>query len=176
MARLDEILQKLQNQPPWNVPRFRETAPGLGLFTPEPWYQVSGEIVYAVALRDADLETQIEELSAQIQFWGRMEGICERAVEWHERALRVWKGSRIKALKSPPEGEDLKGWKKPTDKEVEGAYRNEDEYQRLYSRIEEAREALTSTKWVREAFQVKSKMVDKYVRRSIDDGRPRVQA
>jgi hypothetical protein len=174
MPRLDEVLQKLQNQPPWNIPRFRE-AEG-GMYAPEPWYNVSGEIVYAVALRDADLETQIEELSAQIQFWGRMEAICERAVEWHERALRVWKGARIKELKSPPLGEDLKGWKRPTDKEVEGAYRNEDEYQRLYAKIDEAKEAATSTKFVREAFQIKAKMVDKYVRRSIDDGKPRVHA
>lgn len=173
MSRLDEILQKLQNQPPWNVPRFQQMEGGAIL--PQPWYNVTGDIVYAVALREADLETQIEELTAQIQFWGRMEALCERALEWHERALRVWKGHRFEMLKTMPVGEDLKGWKKPTDKEVEGIYRNEDDYQRLNCLIDEAREALTSTKYVREAFQVKAQLVKNYVRRSLHDGAPTVQ-
>lgn len=173
MSFLDEILQKLQNQPPWNIPRFQKNE--AGTYEPIPWYDVTGTIVFSVALRDADLETQIEELSAQVQFWGRMEAICERAVEWHERALRVWKGAQTIALKSPPVGEDLRGWKRPTDKEVEGAYRNRDEYQVLSEKIDEAREALISTKFVREAFQTKAQLAKQYVRRSIDDGAPRVQ-
>jgi hypothetical protein len=168
---LDEKLHKLQNQPPWNIPRFEEMG---GVYAPVPWYDVTGAIVFEVAIRDANLESQIEELSAQIQFWGRMEGVCERALEWHERKLRVWKGNQVRRLKTPPEGVDLKGWKKPTEKEVEGIYRNMPEYQELYDQIDRAKEALVSTKWVREAFQEKSKMVQKYVRRSIDDGRPRV--
>lgn len=171
--RLDEILHKLQNQPPWNVPRFQEGPEG-GPVVPQPWYDVTGNIVFAVALRDADLETQIEELSAQIQFWGRMEAVCERALEWHERQLRVWKGAIFERLKKPPPGEDLKGWKKPTDKEVEGIYRNDGHYQTLSTNVEAAREALTSTKFVREGFQIKAQMVKQYVRRSIDDGAPRV--
>lgn len=170
---LDEVLQKLQNQPAWNIPRFQEEEGG-GNVAPLPWYDVDGKIVYRVAIRDADLETQIEELSAQIQFWGRMEGICERAVQWHERRLRTWKGAQVLRLKAPPTGVDLKGWKKPTEKEVEGTYRNDPEYHVLQEHIERAKEALTSTKFVREAFQIKASLVQKYVRRSIDDGRPRV--
>lgn len=170
--RLDEILHKLQNQPAWNIPKFEEGEDGL--VSPQPWYDVGGSIVFAVALREADLETQIEELSAQIQFWGRMEGICERALEWHERKLRVWKGAIFERLKKPPLGEDLKGWKKPTDKEVEGIYRQDSDYTFLSSKVDEAREALTSTKYVREAFQIKAQMVKQYVRRSIDDGAPRM--
>lgn len=171
MSRLDEILQKLQNQPPWNIPRFEEVD---GRFTPMPWYDVTGAIVFTVAIRDADLETQIEELSAQIQFWGRLEGVCERAVQWHERRLRAWKGAQTARLKKRPDGEAAEGWKKPTDKEVEGTYRNMPEYEGLYDQVDRAKEAQTSTKWVREAFEHKAKMVQKYVRRSIDDGRPKL--
>jgi hypothetical protein len=170
--RLDEILQKLQSQPSWNIPIFQKDE--TGVLSPQAWYDVTGQIVFAVALREADLETQIEELSAQIQFWGRMEAVCERALEWHERKLRVWKGAIFERLKKPPLGEDLKGWKKPTDKEVEGIYRQDSDYTFLSSKVEEAREALTSTKFVREGFQIKAQMIKQYVRRSIDDGAPRM--
>ncbi len=174
MTTLDSILQKLQNQPPWDVQRFEEMSSGS--FVPVNWYAVDGAIAFSCSMREADLQTQIQEVTAQIQFWGRCEASCERVVQYAERQLRVWKAGRVLEMTAPPVGEDkVVGWKKPSIATMEATYRQASDYADLSQKIEIAREALTATKHVREAFQIKARMMQQYVRRSLDDGKPQLQ-
>jgi hypothetical protein len=162
MSNLMETLVKLVNQPDWNIYRFEERD---GQVRPEPWYPVTGAIAHVVAIRDADLETQVQEVASQVQFWGRMEALAERALQWEERQVRVWEAQRYMEAREPKGGD----WKKPTEAEIQASYRLHPDYDRMYTRVERAREALTSTRWVREAWVVKAQLMRLAVRRSADD-------
>lgn len=171
--RLDHLLQVLGNMPSWNIHRFEKRADGR--LRPIPWYEVTGaEIVNTVALREEDLNVQITSLSSQVAFWGRMVALCERATSWEERSYRVWRETqRLQLFEDLIETTDGKGetkWKKRTVAQVDAAFRTLPEYGDHYDRIDRAKEALTATKAVAEAFQAKKEIARMAVRRSIQDG------
>ncbi len=171
--RLDHLLQVLGNMPSWNIHRFEAGADGR--LRPIPWYEVTGkEITNTVALREEDLNVQITSLSAQVAFWGRMVALCERVVSWEERSYRVWRETeRLQLFDDPIETTDAKGevkLKKRTVAQVDAAFRTLPEYGEHYDRIDRAKEALTATKAVAEAFQAKKEIARTAVRRSIQDG------
>lgn len=177
-ARLDQILHGLQRQPSWNIWQFDESG------KPVPWYPVGGAIVYEAAVRDADLQTQIEELPAKVAFWGRMAALCQRVLEWEERQYRVWKAERkLEIMQPPAKNEDKPGWsstakgepKAPSQDVCESLYRTHKEYRVMHDRIDRAREALNATEAVLEAFRTKKHVIEKTVRRAFEDGQPHVR-
>lgn len=158
----DEIIQWLQHAQSWHVPQFNADG------HPEPWMEWhQSKVICDLVINPSDLQSQVEALPAQVQFWGRMVATCERAVTYHERRFRVWKSQRYYHYRSS-EG------KKPTEKEIEAKYRSEKDYESHQLKIDQAKEALAASKACYEGFRSKRELVRGNIKRSIDDGQPRL--
>jgi hypothetical protein len=160
-----ETLEALTRQPAWNIHRFEQVGQEI---KPQPWFEVDSRIVGVLAVREEGLEGQIAELPSQIQFWGHMEALAERALQWEMRQLRVWKSKIHLSMVTPPDPTP-KDWKKPTEATVEATYRQMPDYELLQARIDRASEALTATRYVREAWLAKTQLMRLSVRRGHDD-------
>jgi hypothetical protein len=166
---LDQYVARLQNVRPFNV----YTIDGKGAVA--PWYEVGPEIVRELVLSPHNLDLQVQAISAQIQFWGRMEAQAKRVWEIEERRYRQWRDSRLLELSQPPsDPEAAKGWKKPTEKSIEATYRSESAYRKFWMSVERAEEAFNACHSILEGFRAKKDMLRSHVYRSQEDGAARL--
>lgn len=163
---LDQYVQRLQNMSPFNV--YVVNADG----SVAPWYEVTGEIVKDVVLREDALALQVASIASQILHWGRHAAQCKRVWEIEERQYRVWRAKKILDLSTPPT--DDKGWKKPTESVIEATYQAHPEYSAYYARTERAEEAYNASMAIVEAFKAKRDMIKATVVRAHDSGQPRL--
>ncbi len=163
---LDQYISRFQNVQPFNV--YAITSNG----DVEPWYEVTDSIVGELVLREEDLSTQVQSITAQIQFWGRLEAQSRRVWEVEERKYRQWRATQYLVSITPPV-DDAK-WKKPSEKAIEAMYRSHPEYEGLQVKIERAEEAYNATRAVLEGFRAKRDMLKSYVFRHHEDGAPRL--
>lgn len=166
---LDQYVSRLQNMRPFNI--FTIDLKGqVG-----PWYEVTSEIVRDLVIHDYDLATQVQTISAQIQFWGRMEAQCKRVWQIEERNYRRWRDAQVVRLARPPDDAvEAKGWKKPTDKQIEATYRQMPAYHRYWDSVERAEEAFNASHAILEGFRAKKDMLRSHVYRSKEDGAVRL--
>lgn len=168
---LDQIIGKLQNLPAWNIYAIDEAAD-----TSKPWYQVTGQIVRDLMITEATLEEQVASVSAQIMHWGRLESQARRVWVMEDRKYRQWREAISRKLHTPPADPDAaKGWKKPTEAQVESTYRTDPEYAIYQQRVERAEEAFNCTHAVLEGWRAKLEMMRLAVWRKRDNAAPTVQ-
>ena len=156
---LDQIIQRLQNISPFDI--YSVTADG----QVAPWYTVDGSIMQDLVIRDIDLAVQVQSISAQIAFWGRMVAQTKRVWEIEERNYRAWRSRFTVKQLSPAEGD-----KAPSMAKVEALYRASPEYAKFQNATERAEEAHESSKSIFDAFKAKRDMLRASIYRSRDDG------
>jgi len=166
---LDQYVARLQNMRSFNIYTIDEKG-NVG-----PWYEVGPEIVQELVIQNYDLATQVQSISAQIHFWGRMESQCKRVWQIEERNYRRWRDNQILEMAKPPsDPEAKKDWKKPSEKHIEAAYRQRPEYHKLWQASERAEEALNSCSNILEGFRAKKAMLSSHVYRAREDGAARL--
>lgn len=166
---LDQYIARLQNMRSFNIFTIDDKG-SVG-----PWYDVTSEIVRELVIYDYDLATQVQMISAQIQFWGRMESQCKRVWQIEERNYRRWRDHQVvKLATAPDDPEKAKGWKKPTDKQIEAMYRQMPAYHKHWDAVERAEEAFNAAHAILEGFRAKKDMLRSHVYRSKEDGAPRL--
>lgn len=158
---LDQYIQRLQNMGAFNV--YAITAEGV-----EPWYEVTGAIVHDLVLRDQDIGLQVQTISAQMALWARMTAQSRRVWEIEERHYRVWRSRFYTEATTSKED----GWKKPTEKAIEAAYRLDPEYAKFQVAIERAEEAYECARGILDAFRAKRDMIKTVVRKNRDSSEP----
>jgi hypothetical protein len=166
---LDQFVARLQNVRPFNIYTIDSTG------NVSPWYEVTSEVVQLLVINTHDLATQVQGISAQIQFWGRMEAQCKRVWEIEERNYRRWRDGEVLRLSNPPvDPEQAKSWKKPSEKRIEALYRQMPQYNTFWSAVERAEEAFNGAHAILEGFRAKKDMLRSYVYRSQEDGAARL--
>lgn len=166
---LDQYVARLQNVRPFNI--YTIDASG----SVAPWFEVTAEVVHELVIQTYDLQTQVQSISVQIQFWGRMEAQCKRVWQIEERNYRRWRDAQILALSNPPsDPEEAKSWKKPTEKRIEALYRQMPEYDQYWAAVERAEEATNGAHAILEGFRAKKDMLRAHVFRSKEDGAARM--
>ena len=166
---LDQYIARLQNMRTFNIYTIDEKG-NVG-----PWYDVTSDIVKDLVIYDYDLGTQVSSISAQIQFWGRMESQCKRVWQIEERNYRRWRDHQLLALSRPPDDpEEAKGWKKPSEKHIEAMYRQMPAYHKRWEAVERAEEAFNAAHAILEGFRAKKDMLRSHVYRSKEDGAARM--
>lgn len=162
--RLDQIISRMQKAPSFNVhtidPTTDSTLPDL---------EVGQEVVHDLVIRESNLAEQIQLISAQIQYWGRLEARSKRVWEIEDRKYRMWRDTII-LTHLQPTGEK---WKKPTNLEIEARYRALPEYAYWQAQLERAEEAYNSCCAITAGFRAKRDMIKYSVYRSVEDGKPR---
>jgi len=166
---LDQYVARLQNARPFNI--YNIDSKG----EVAPWFEVTPEVVKELVIQTYDLGTQVQAISAQIQFWGRMESQCKRVWQIEERNYRKWRDAQVLFLSTPPDDPELaKAWKKPTEKRIEAAYRQMPEYDQYWEAVERAEEAYNGAHAILEGFRAKKDMLKSHVYRSQEDGAARL--
>lgn len=166
---LDQYVARLQNVRPFNIYTIDEKG-NVG-----PWFPVTSEVVSELVIQSYDLGTQVQAISVQIQFWGRMQSQCKRVWQIEERNYRRWRDAQYLALSaSPDDPAEAKTWKKPTEKKIEALYRQMPEYNELWNAVERAEEAFNGATAVLEGFRAKKDMLRSHVYRSKEDGAARM--
>ena len=166
---LDQYIARLQNMRSFNVFTIDEKG-NVG-----PWYEVGPDIVKDLVIQDYDLATQVQVISAQINFWGRMESQCKRVWQIEERNYRRWRDNQIlESSKAPTDPEAAKVWKKPSEKHIEAAYRQLPQYHKLWQASERAEEAFNASHNILKGFRAKKDMLRSHVYRSHEDGAARL--
>lgn len=167
---LDQYVARLQNMRPFNIYNINSKG------EVSPWFEVTSEVVKELVIQTYDLATQVQAISAQIQFWGRMESQCKRVWEIEERNYRRWRDGQYLALSSPPTDDPRKeaAWKKPTEKKIEALYRQTPEYNQYWEAVERAEEAFNGAHAILEGFRAKKDMLRSHVYRSKEDGAARL--
>jgi hypothetical protein len=166
---LDQYVARLQNVRPFNI--YTIDAAG----DVAPWFEVTAEVVHELVITTYDLMTQVQAISVQIQFWGRMESQCKRVWQIEERNYRRWRDAQVLALSQPPDDpEEAKAWKKPTEKRIEASYRQMPEYDQHWAAVERAEEAYNGAHAILEGFRAKKDMLRAHVFRSHEDGAARM--
>lgn len=166
---LDQYVARLQNVRPFNINNISDKGE-VG-----PWYEVTAEVVRDLVIQSYDLETQVQTISVQIQFWGRMEAQCKRVWQIEERNYRRWRDAQVLALsQSPNDPDEAKSWKKPTEKRIEALYRQMPEYDDHWAAVERAEEAFNGAHAILEGFRAKRDMLRSFVYRSKEDGAARM--
>jgi hypothetical protein len=152
---LGAFIQKFQNLPAFMV---RSVTPE-GTVT--DWYQVHpATLIPELVIQEADIPAQLAQIPGQVMFWGRMVSHAQRVWEMEQRHFRTWKAKQyLSALEAPQDPEAAKGWKKPTEKQIEATYRLHPEYAGLNQRIEEAAEAFNAANSILDAFKAKREML-----------------
>lgn len=166
---LDQYVARFQNIRPFNIYTIDDQG-NVG-----PWFEVTSDVVQELVIQIHDLQTQVQTISVQIQFWGRMESQAKRVWQIEERNYRRWRDAQILALSQPPDDPELaKGWKKPTEKRIEASYRQMPEYDHYWIAVERAEEAFNGAHAILEGFRAKKDMLRAHVFRSREDGAPRM--
>lgn len=166
---LDQYVARLQNMRPFNI--YNIDSKG----EVAPWFEVTSEVVKELVIQTYDLGTQVQAISAQIQFWGRMESQCKRVWEIEERNYRRWRDAQYLALSQPPNDPiEARDWKKPTEKKIEALYRQMPEYDQHWTAVERAEEAFNGAHAILEGFRAKKDMLRSHVYRSKEDGAARM--
>jgi hypothetical protein len=167
---LDQFIARFQNMRSFNVYNIDDQG------EVRPWFDVPGpSVVRDLVIKPHDLETQVQSISVQIQFWGRMEAQCKRVWQIEERNYRRWRDAQLLELsQAPTDPEEAKGWKKPSDKRIEALYRQRPEYNELWQAVERAEEATNAAHAVLEGFRAKKDMLRAHVFRSHEDGQARM--
>lgn len=166
---LDQYVARLQNIRSFNIYDID------GKGEVKPWYDVGPDIVNELVLSPHNLDLQVQAISAQIQFWGRMEAQAKRVWEIEERCYRQWRDAIILKLSTAPEDPaKAKTWKKPTEKTIEATYRKDPSYQKFWTATERAEEACAACHAILEGFRAKKDMLRSHVYRSQEDGAARM--
>lgn len=166
---LDQYVARLQNVRSFNI--FSIGKKG----EVAPWYEVGPEVVRELVLSPHNLDFQVQAISAQIQFWGRMEAQSKRVWEIEERAYRHWRDARILEMATPPtDAAAAKSWKKPTEKHIEATYRQDPAYHKFWTASERAEEAFNACHAILEGFRAKKDMMRAHVYRAQEDGAARM--
>ena len=157
---LDQYVQRLQNIDPFHISSITDEG------KVAPWYDVTGEIVGEVVVKQGDLETQIRAVPGQIAQWGRLHAQACRVAQIEERKFVVWKAQQYLA------GIEAAGDKKPSDKILEAKYRVLPEYDVLRNISEKAEEAANATYAILEAFKAKRDALSRFARSARDQNGP----
>lgn len=167
ISQLDAIIQRLQNMHPWNINEI-----DIKTGKVKPWYEVTSGIVLDIVIQDHDLKTQVQSITAQIAFWGRMKALTYRVWQIEERLMRVWRSKKFLELYAPED--PPKGWKKPSKEIVDAQIRQTSEYAEFYTRVERAEEAYNATDAVLNAFRAKKDLLKDHVIKQQNDSAPRL--
>lgn len=166
---LDQYIARLQNIRTFNI--YTVGADG----AVGPWYEVGPDVVKELVIQSYDLATQVQMISAQVQFWGRMESQCKRVWQIEERNYRRWRDGQFLEMSKPPTDPDAaEGWKKPSDKRIEMMYRQLPKYHTMWQAVERAEEAFNSCHNILEGFRAKKDMLRSHVYRAKEDGAARL--
>lgn len=166
---LDQYIARLQNIRPFNIYNIDDQG------NVNPWYEVTAEVVRDLIIQTYDLQTQVQVISTQIQFWGRMESQAKRVWQIEERNYRRWRDGQYLAFSQPPNDPiEAKDWKKPTEKKIEALYRQTPEYDQYWAAVERAEEAFNAAHAILEGFRAKKDMLRSHVYRSKEDGQARM--
>lgn len=166
---LDQYTARLQNMRSFNI--YTIDAKG----NVGSWYEVGSDIVQELVIQSHNLDVQVQTISAQVQFWGRMESQCKRVWQIEERNYRRWRdGQLLDAARPPSDPDAQKGWKKPSEKHIEAAYRQLPEYHKMWQATERAEEAFNACHNILEGFRAKKDMLRSHVYRAKEDGAARL--
>lgn len=165
------------------MPTFLETAkkiqPPFDLFVmdagaPEPrkLMVVDAGIVSATMIDESDLAAQVCRVSGEITHWGILEAKARRAWQWAEVQYRQWRERLAVKMLTKPDGD--KEWKKPTEGQIEAAYRSHPDYHGYQMRLQMYEESTNGAHAVLEGFRAKKEMLRSAVRRSGEDGAPQL--
>lgn len=162
---LDGIVARLVNTPPWNINKFDEATREVAKF-----YEVTGEIVHDLVIKDGNLQEQVQAVSAQIMHWGRWAAQAKKIWEVMEHKYRIWRDGKALELVDP-KGKP-KDWKKPTQAQVDQHIRTDPEYETWYIAQETAEEAYNATTAVYEGFKAKKEMMRAAIVRKNENSAP----
>ncbi len=167
-SHLDEYVQRLAHLPSFNV--YAITKDGADC---EPWYEVNPqEVLNDLVIREQGLGAQLQLLGAEIMKWRRYEALCHRVYLIEERKYRIWRDTLyIKNITPPPDPEEAKGWKKPTEKALEAMYRSHPDYSSFQIKSERAEDAMRGCLAVVDGLKAKRDMLKECVGRAKDDGK-----
>lgn len=162
---LDQYIARFQNLPRFNI--YAITQDGMDAV---PWYEVnSEEICRELVLDELNIPHQVQTITAQIQWWGRLSALCKRVWELEERKYRSWRSQFwLDAM------DDTDRERKTTKDTIEAEYRSCPEYAEYQARIERAEEAYNATYGFLNAYREKSKLLQKFAYRHREDGAARL--
>jgi len=161
----DAIVARLQRMYPWKVQQVGKTG------EPEDWFTVPPDkIVQELVIKEANLLAEVQVISAQIMYYGRLTAQCKRIWEIRERKYRVWRDGQALALIDPT-GKP-KAWKKPTQAQVDQTIRTTPKYEVHYAAIEAAEEAYNATNAVLDGFRAKRDMMKAAIIRRNENSAP----
>lgn len=151
---LDQIVQRLQNMPPFNIHAIDSAGNTV------PWFDVTAGICAELVVHPSNVTDQASAVSAQIAHWGRLAALAARVTEITERRYRIWRDKKCLEFSTPPSDPDeLKEWKKPTEAKIEQLYRTHPEYDTECSKVDRAKEAQASAEAILLAFRAKKDMM-----------------
>jgi len=143
---LDSVIARLQVIGDWNIYQ-------LAANEPTPFYKVTGAVVRDLVVPDGDITDQLQAVAAPIAHWGRWAAQAKRIWEVEEHLYRIWRDGFALTL-IDPEGRE-KGWKKPTQAQVDQTVRTHPKYVEWQIKLERAEEAYLATQAVYEAMRAK---------------------
>jgi hypothetical protein len=170
-AEHNRYLQFLQTIP--DTPMFTLGSDGL----PVEWMRVSGaSILPYVILKEDGLRLQVERVSGEILYWGRVTAAQRLVLSIRERHLRSWKADfelKFRAAAKPgpkdahhkqftPDGHKI------TEGLIESHYRVDPAYEQLNRWVDQARESLDVAEVIHTAFSKKAELLKADVRRLAD--------
>jgi len=166
LIELEQIIARLKNTPPFLINGINELTDTL-----EPAYTISSSVIDDLIVTEADLDTQISIISGQIQEWGRLRAMAQRAMVVAARHYRQWKGRKILEYITPNPAD--KAWKKPTEAVQEAMYRTDREYVLYQIVMERTEESYNASNMVLEGFKAKLEMLKVAAKRTFDLGMAR---
>lgn len=161
LTELEQVVARLKNSPPWVIYSANEHTDSL-----DPTYTISSDVIDSLIIKEANLKDQIDIISCQIQYWGRLEAMARRAMVISDRMYRCWKSKKILSYINHDPSD--KSWKKPTDTVMEAMYRNDLEYNLYQIQMEKNEEAYNATHMVLEGFKAKREMLKLAVNQNYD--------
>lgn len=154
----DAIVQRLQNMAPFNIYKINDDG------TVEPWFRVTGQsVIPEIVLSEVGVGEQLQSVTAQIAYWGRLAAQAKRVWDVEERNYRIWRSTMWLMYKQ----DEIKR----TEKEIDNVIRTQPNYQTWYSKVERAEEAYNSAVAIREAWKAKREVMKSAVyRQNTEDG------
>lgn len=160
MATHDQWVLAVQNLPQITLEQISEQG------TVTPWQPLDlASVVQAVVINESNLIQQVEQISAQIMYWGRLEALAKRVWEVREREYRVW---RDKTILQIIDGSKVAQWV------ADAKVREHADYAKHYEQTEKAEEAYNAIRTIVEAFRTKALMLRTFVRREQEASQPRL--
>ena len=134
---------------------------------------VGPEIVETVSISEDDLLGQVERISGEITHWGVLGVKARRAWQQGELDYRIWREKLAATMLAPPSDPvQAKAWKRPTEAQVEAAYRSHPDYRAHQIRLAELEESCNGALAVLDGFRAKKDALKMSVRRSAEDAAP----